>query len=150
MKSEKILEEQQTFYPTDENQHFHFPFVVCKHYRKLRVVYNYYPKQYNDEKESIRLIIECLNKVGIPCNNVDEARLELPLNNHLTISVDSPSGPVGNAHRHSSNMTITIGNSSTYGFLPTEIEVGEWKATISTHCILSESIVVNIIIFGIL
>ncbi|MDR3292573.1 MAG: hypothetical protein LBT20_00530 [Clostridiales bacterium] len=146
--SETIIAElSRTFTPRDEYKHIALPFTVEGGYRCLKIHYSYFPKDYEDEVRSVELVRGCAERSGTDLDAV-YFKNAIPIKNLLTLSIDSPNGAVGCAHRHGNDLEIVIGAEPSYGFLPTEITAGEWRAVVSTHCALSENIDLKITVRG--
>lgn len=117
---------------TKENQktNITLPFTLDSSAEKLVITYSYSPKILADREESIRLIEEWTNT---------DTEKYLPLKNLVTLSLDSPDGYRGAAHRHAENQTHIISESfSSNGFLKTKIKKGEWKISLNVHAVVTE------------
>lgn len=118
-------------------KHLDFPFSVGEGYSRLLIKYSYYPKKYQGNDAFI-IAKKAFEEAEGREPNTDDIKKELPLNNHITISLSKDKLLVGTAHRHSNEMTIEIGASSTYGFEKVLNIVGEYVLTLSTHCLLTD------------
>jgi len=101
--------------------HIRFPFYLDKPAKELRLEFSFTPDIMED-KEAARTIIRgaFLKYTG----EVEEHKVDnyLPLKNLLTLSVDSPRGFLGTAHRHMPKQTIFINKGkASRGFIPSEI-----------------------------
>jgi hypothetical protein len=128
--------------------HYRFPFTIDKAFRQLRFHYVYAPKRLEDRQQSLELVKACYARYGFQINEA-QAEAELPLNNLITLSVDSPEGLAGTAHRHADDAEYTIGPTfSSPGFHRMEIVAGEWAVTLSAHAVLSEKVVAEVSVYG--
>lgn len=142
----EILSISKVFSREDEKKHFEFPFILEKNYKKLVVKFLYLPKEFHDKSKSIKMLIDCYAEVN-EVLSVKEAEKMLPLTNLLTISLDSPNKNIGNAHNPKNDVEFFITKEkASYGFSPTEVMKGEWKVVISTHCILSDAVEMNLVV----
>ncbi|HOB63912.1 MAG: hypothetical protein GX095_02870 [Clostridiales bacterium] len=139
-----IFRLKHEFTPRDTSGHFRFPFNIDKECRRLTIKYKYSPKTLEDSEYSLRLIDECFRRYGIEASEERKAA-ELPLNNLITISLDSPEGLVGTAHRHLNDARYEISESySSAGFFPAKITAGEWAVTLSAHAVLSQKVIAEV------
>ena len=70
---------------------------------------------------------------------VDEVISELPLKNHVTLSLTKDTRLVGTAHRHANDIKINVGkDGSTEGFYSLDIARGSYAIVLSVHAILSD------------
>lgn len=132
------------FTPSMTSGHYRFPFTIEKPCNGITIRYRYAPKTLQDAVLSAQLITDCYARYGLTASDSDIAA-ELPLNNHITLSLDSPAGLVGTAHRHANDTEFTIGaNYSTEGFNKTHIAAGEWAVVLSTHAVLSDKVLAEV------
>ncbi|MDR2267758.1 MAG: hypothetical protein LBE09_09365 [Christensenellaceae bacterium] len=131
-----LLLHEQKILPSEVNRHIAIPIRVSQEYAWLVFKYEYQPKIFDDPIASMEYIRKCAEESSVSVESLmHEANA---LKNHLTLSIDSPDGWVGTAHRHNNKLEIVINSQrSTEGFLPTPITMGKWIATVSTHCVLS-------------
>lgn len=143
--TEILLEQSLVLTPRDVSEHLRFPFTVKKgEYNKLTINFCYFPKKYSDTAKSVEMIKKCYESYGLVPEESD-IKKELPLNNHITVALESPEGFVGAAHRHSNEAEYTVSpEKSDYGFITKGITAGVWTAIISTHAILSERVEVRV------
>lgn len=60
------------------------------------------------------------------------------LKNHLTLSVEDPTGFRGAGHRHGDDHRVTLSaQSATPGYLPGPLLAGQWRVTVHSHAVLS-------------
>lgn len=132
------------FTPSMTSGHYRFPFTVEKPCSGITIKYRYNPKTLQDAHLSAQLIKDCYARYGLSASDSDIAS-ELPLNNHITLSLDSPTGIVGTAHRHANDTEFVISDSyATEGFNKTQIIAGEWAVVLSTHAVLSDKVLAEV------
>lgn len=125
--------------------HLEFPFVADKDYSKLQIKYSYYPKDYlgsDDYQMAFRAFREAYLDYPI---QKEVVKNELPLKNHLTLSLQKGNALIGTAHRHNNDMVVEVGEDlATEGFSPTKIAKGEYGITLSAHAILTEKVIIKL------
>lgn len=134
--------------PDMTSGHYRFSFNVDKKYDMMRLSYSYSPKRLEDREDALRLIRECYARYGY---NADEAQAqaELPLNNLITISLDSPCGLAGTAHRHAEKAEYTVGpEAASPGFSKVSILPGEWAIVLSAHAVLSNEVTAEVRVYA--
>lgn len=141
-----ILEGQYILTRKDQSTHYKIPFNVPEDAKKMLVSVAYDPKYNYDEEYGLDLIEKSmLKQAGEPLMSKGEMRACLPLDNHLSFSIDSPCGVVGTAHRGNNVQNFTISaESADGGFYQTEIKKGEWTFTVSVTCIITDTITVSL------
>lgn len=129
--------------PLSSKTHITYQFHLGHPLSSLVIDFRYTPKQFLDKEASQRLIVEAIERYS------DSAWVELhkkqwdhfyPLQNLLTLSLDSPSGFRGSAHRHDPKQQHQIcreGSKTSPGFIAGDISSGVWKVTISVHCVVT-------------
>lgn len=129
-----------SFTPADTMRHFYYPFRLEKDFKELRVFYSYSPKIYGDEEDTRRQIEDCYRRYGFLPDEREIAEAS-PLNNLIPLSVDSPDGCLGCAHRHANSAEYFISESrASSGFMPAKIKSGIWTLSLSTHSVLSAEV----------
>ncbi|MGI6213246.1 MAG: hypothetical protein ACOYIQ_01690 [Christensenellales bacterium] len=137
-----VLSYAEKLAPVHAKTHIRLPFIIEGEHKRLRINYSYTPKALEDNGKALALIAEGLEKCG---ESVDNAKDYLPVVNLITLSLDSPAGYIGAAHRHINTQRHIIGAEySDRGFIKTEIIPGEWSITLSCHYIASEEVSVAI------
>ncbi len=133
---------EKNFILTPENEKTNVPldFYVDDDFSKLEIHYAYSPKNMDDIEKSMVLIDENIKRdAGDNYGDYTSREEYLPLKNHITISLDSPSAYVGAAHRHSNNQHHIISEAfSSVGFEKTKIEKGKWTLTLNVHALITE------------
>lgn len=125
-----ILEKEVRLTPENQKTNITFPFTLDCSAEKLLITYSYSPKILDDREKSIRLI-ERWTK--------DDTEKYLPLKNLVTLSLDSPDGFRGSAHRHAPEQKHIISESfSSNGFLKTKIKKGDWRISLNVHAVVTE------------
>lgn len=129
-----------SFAPQMTSAHYRFPFIIDKDGGALRLKYSYSPKRLEDTACARKLIAECYAGYGFAASE-EEVDAELPLNNLITLSLDSPRGLVGSAHRHASQAEYYVSEGeASPGFAKTRIAKGEWAVVLSAHAVLSDRV----------
>lgn len=135
------------FTPSMTSGHYRFPFTIDKPCNSMTIKYKYHPKALQDNRLSAQLISDCYARYGLSASDSD-IEAELPLNNHITLSLDSPAGLVGTAHRHANDTEFIISEGfATEGFNKTQIIDGEWAIALSTHAVLSDKVFAEVEIY---
>lgn len=114
-------------------RHIHIPFELPHDGKELCVRFSFSPSKLEDKSKALELIRKGMT-VYEPDKEYDDAELEefLPLKNMLTLSIDSPKGFIGTAHRFCIKQIHKISaENSSRGFLPHMVEKGEWSITVS-------------------
>ena len=137
-------------HPEDSNQNRYFSFRVNPLTEKLLVDFSYHPKYLSDDEAADKIIEDGIKKYVLPERQNEYSRNRdkfKPLVNLLTISIDSPNGYIGAAHRHESDQHHWISaDSSAPGFCRCAIEPGDWKICLSTHAVVTTDCYVSIIV----
>ncbi|MFW5780668.1 MAG: hypothetical protein ACOCWI_04380 [Bacillota bacterium] len=123
----------------DKYTHMNIPFEVFEEANKLILSFSYFPKFFYDKKKSLQLVREGLARYA-PEKTFSDEDLQrfLPIKNLLTVTLDSPKGVVGTAHKQSEEQQHIISeNHSSQGFLKQKIIKGKWNITVSSHSIVS-------------
>lgn len=141
-----ILKGRYVLTRKDQSTHYKIPFTVPEGAKKMFISVAYDPKYNYDEEYGIDLIEKSmLRQAGEPLMSKGEMRAALPLDNHLSFSLDSPYGAVGTAHRGDNVQNFTIcADSADGGFYPCEITSGNWVFTVSVTCIITDTITVSL------
>lgn len=142
----KVLEGRYVLTRKDQSTHYKIPFTVSEDAEKMFISVAYEPKYNYDEEYGLALIKESMMKqAGEPLMTEGEMRACLPLDNHLSFSLDSPEGAVGTAHRGNNKQNFTIcAESAEGGFYPCKIVKGNWIFTVSVTCIITDEITVSL------
>ena len=121
--------------------HLEFPFELEKRYSLLKIYYSYSPKEY-DGRDALMLAREAFKEAYGNVSTVLEEQVvkELPLKNHVTLSLSKGKTLIGTAHRHANDMIIEIGERSTVGFDSVKLESGSYAITLSVHALLSDKL----------
>ncbi len=123
--------------PEDEKTNIFIPFSVPEGCGKIEIDYSYSPKVLEDEEKSILLVKENLLRDGY--EDKGDYRQYLPLKNLITLSLDSPAGYVGAAHRQADIQHHEISKEfASVGFDKTEILAGEWVLALNLHAVVTD------------
>ncbi len=125
-------------------------FQVPKGINKLVIELSYFPKELEDREENLRLIKENLIRdAGEHWQEYTDYGEFMPLKNLITVSLDSPVGYVGAAHRQSPDQSHKISAEfASPGFDKTEIYEGEWTLTFNLHAVVTEQCICEIGVMG--
>ncbi len=129
-------------------RHIDLPFEVGGDYSRLIIKYSYAPKKYCGT-DAYDIAYEAFKEAyGDSLVSENEIRRELPLNNHVTLSLAKGETLIGTAHKHSNDMSVEVGENSTVGFKPFKVERGSYVITLSCHAVLSEKIIAKVEVYG--
>lgn len=111
------------------------PFNVPAGVGELKIEYSYSPKE-PDEHTAVEAVKAGLIRYGKQLKDKDPYHY-LPAKNLVTLSLDSPSGYRGAAHRQDEKQEHLIsGDFASPGFIAGEIEEGQWKLSLNAHCVM--------------
>lgn len=135
-----VMEREVTILPENNKTNIILPFTVSEAAKLMKITYSYSPKILEDSERAKLLIEECLEKdAGEFKKDYPDWEEFLPLKNLITLSLDSPEGYRGAAHRHDHEQThILSEKDASAGFLKGEITAGEWRLTLSVHTVVTE------------
>jgi len=120
--------------------HLEFPFELEKEYDSLKIYYSYTPKDYYGDA-AFSLAKEAFHEAyGNEAVADEEVIKELPLKNHVTLSLSKDKMLIGTAHRHSNDMVIEVGERATVGFKSVKLSPGSYSIVLSVHALLSDKI----------
>lgn len=145
-----LLNEKLTLTEKDEKTNVPLHFEVKEDITELEIRFSYSPKLLTDEAKG---------KEKIEANILKDARENfsdypswesfMPLKNLITLSLDSPDGYVGAAHRQSPDQLHRISaDFADVGFDPTEMKQGTWILTLNVHGIVTEKVDCQITVSG--
>ena len=139
-----------TFTDADHHTHRAYSFAVPSGLREIRVKLAYSPKDFDDEEKSVGIIRDILARdAWYETFTEEEVRGFLPLRNHISVSIDSPDGWLGTAHRHAPRQEYFINEKDcACGFRPAPIKAGEWKITLSFNCVVTGTVDVRVVAEG--
>lgn len=129
----------------DCNKHIKFDFTVDEGAKSLKLFFEYTPPYLEDKEKSRQMIEQAF--IGY-MGEIDPKRVDnyLPLRNLLTISVSSPDGWIGTAHRHLKILDYYINEEkASRGFHPTRIIAGKWSITVSIYSVLTDYVDMQLI-----
>lgn len=135
-----ILKKEIRLTHADEKTNISFPFTLESEAEKLFINFSYSPKILDDEERANALIHECLvHDTGEFIDEYSDYSEYLPLKNLVTISVDSPLGYRGAAHRHNPNQSHVLSeNENSAGFTSGKIAAGNWNIMINIHAVVTD------------
>lgn len=142
----ELLRKTLTATNAENHTHLYIPFTVPEGMKEIRVFMEYAPKFFDDREKSLGIIREVLARDAWYTSFTEEETEEfLPLCNHISVSLDSPAGWLGTAHRHAPKQTYFVNErDAAYGFRPAPAESGEWRLTLSFNCVVTGSVTVDI------
>lgn len=139
--------------PTCSKSHIRYSFYIQESYDSIKVRFKYAPKNVEDKDLSKKLVLESLKKYGYlqEGENTSEKNLDdfLPLQNHITISIDDPEGFRGATHRHDFNLELVLNEKeSTPGLETRANALGMWDITLDLHALISEDCTYCVEVWG--
>ena len=146
-----VLKESQTHLtPDDEKSNRYIPFTVPEGIKKLFITYSYSPKILEDEKKSFELIKEnIMRDAPEDFGSYTDYGEFMPLKNLVTLSLTSPEGFRGAAHRQDDNQFHEIGEDlASPGFIRGKITEGQWSLALNVHALVTDSCTCTVKIEG--
>ena len=136
--------------PKEEKTNIFIPFSVPESIEKIEIDYSYSPKDLEDEKRSRVLIKENLIRDGWDeIAQKGDYKEFMPLKNLITLSVDSPEGYVGAAHRQAPQQHHEISEKfASVGFDKLKITAGEWTLALNLHAVVTDEVCCEIEVRG--
>lgn len=120
--------------------HIRIPFKIDDEKAEITVNYSYSPKKYTGS-DAYQQAYEAF-RLSYPADEIilkAVVERELPLNNHITFSLEKDGVLLGTAHRHSPQNVFKIGEKeASYGFYPQKLLPGAYYAVLSVHAILED------------
>lgn len=142
---------EKTLTTADDKTNIRCPFLLEQPLSRMEIHFSYSPKELADTEKARQLIEDGFEKYAPePYRKGYKPWQEyLPIVNLLTLSVDSPSGYVGAAHRQSPEQTHTLtAVSCSRGFVPVRLTSGEWAVTVNVHALVSDLCTFRLEVFG--
>lgn len=136
-----LLDIKQTVGPEQSKKNIEHSFFLPAVAEALEINFSYEPKELTDKGKARAYIQEGMEKYAPKPYGEGYGSWEayLPLVNLLTLSLDSPEGYVGCAHRHTPAQQHRISEQgSAPGFLSCRISAGEWKAVVNVHAVVTD------------
>ncbi|MBR3815307.1 MAG: hypothetical protein IKJ27_01125 [Clostridia bacterium] len=145
-----LLNKTVTVTPENERTNIFLPFAVPSGVKKLIIDYSYSPKELTDREKCEALIKENLIRdCGEQWTEYTDYGEFMPLKNLITLSLDSPEGYVGAAHRQAATQHHEIGEEfASVGFDKVKISAGEWVLTLNLHAVVTDECVCEIEVKG--
>ena len=132
-----LLKKSISVTPENEKTNIFLPFTVEDSLKKLEIDYSYSPKELLDEEKNIRLVKENLQRDGF--EDTGDYSEFIPLKNLITLSLDSPEGYVGAAHRQAATQHHEISEDfASVGFDRVKIIKGEWILALNLHAVVTD------------
>lgn len=148
---ELIFEEKKILRPKDTKTNIELQFYVSQQLEKMEIEFEYSPKNLEDEERAHGYIDEGFSKYAPEPyrKGYKPWREYLPVKNLLTVSLDSPKGYLGCAHRQDSvQKHIITETEASYGFLPSELPSGLWQIIINVHALVSDECTFKLKVLG--
>ena len=126
--------------------HLRFGFEIGRAADKLVVKYSYAPKRY-EGADAEKLAYAAFERAYPSDEIIEKAAVlgALPLNNHITLSLEKEDALIGTAHRHSPDNVFEIGaDGASPGFSPVPITPGRYALVLSVHAILDDEVQVRL------
>ncbi len=145
-----LLNEKLVLTEKDTKTNISLSFEVPEGCESLEISYSYSPKRLEDEEKCKRLIEKNIadDAAGYEGDYPSFERY-MPLKNLITLSLDSPLGYVGAAHRQAEKQSHIISESfSSVGFSKTKIYKGKWTLTLNVHAVVTEKAECSVFIFS--
>ena len=152
MAADVILDEIIRLCPGDSKTNVCVPFSLKKDYQRLEFICSYKPKNCDDEERAKQLILEGL-KTYVPPEYRErqhwsggswESFLSSVVS-LITLSLDSPEAYLGCAHRHAPGQRhIVSAEFSSPGFFRYTPSVGDWRAVINVHAVVSPEVLYHL------
>lgn len=146
-----IFEETKTLTPNDTKTNVPLQFYVAEELEKMEIEFSYSPKNLDDEEKAHKYIDDGFEKYAPESyrKGYKPWYEYLPVKNLLTVSLDSPDGYIGCAHRQDSRQTHIISETeSSRGFIKTRLPSGLYRITINVHALVTDECTFNIKVFG--
>ena len=126
--------------PSDSKNNRYIYFNVPEGTEKLFITYSYSPKILEDKEKSYTLIREnILRDAPEDIDRYTDYDEFMPLKNLVTLSLDSPFGFRGAAHRHDEKQYHEICKDfASPGFLKGEIFKGQWRLSLNIHAVVTD------------
>ncbi len=135
-----LIERELSLQDSDTKTSIDIPFTVPENTKKLFITYSYSPKILEDEEKAKRLIKEnILRDAPEDVGEYTDYGRFMPLKNLVTLSLSSPEGYVGAAHRQDSEQYHEIGEDyASPGFINGKPEKGGWILSLDVHAIVTD------------
>lgn len=136
-----VFEQNIVISNEQNNQHLYYEFNLEKMAKKLTIDFSYNPKIVDLNEQLAKTMLKAtMNKFySIHPYNDDNISMFLPLTNHITLSLDSPNGWIGTAHRGNNISHIELTNENAdRGFNLTNLIPGIWGFSLSVNCLISK------------
>lgn len=148
---ETIFSKRMVLTPKDTKTNVPLCFFAEHDLQRMEIRFRYFPKALADVELAHRYIDEGMAKYAPePYRKGYKSWTEyLPIVNLLTVSLDSPEGYLGCAHRQNPEQVhVLTETKSDYGFIPARLPKGEWTLTVNVHALVSESCTFELQILG--
>ncbi len=125
-------------------------FTVDRKYQSLEISYNFTPKMIEDIDITKQQLVKGIHQYILDVlpdtepgllktKLLDSLHKQLPLLNHMTLSLDYEEHYIGAAHRHASRQELRISEDySSPGFIRSRIQPGTWRIMLNVHAALTD------------
>ncbi len=137
-----IFENRLILNPKNSKSNIYLPFNIESGFERMEIHFSYTPKFLEDRNLSQTYIEEGMKKYapGEFRSGYKTWEYYLPVTNLITLSLDSPEGYVGCAHRHNpEQMHILSESFGSPGFVAVNLTGGIWQAVINVHAVVTEN-----------
>ena len=144
----RLFQVSKILTPADSKTNIAFPFLVPDDCERLWIHYFYAPKELEDRQAAREIIERGLARYAPGPFRAGYGGWTdyLPLVNLVTLSLDSPAGYCGCAHRHDPDIRFFIDRKEAGpGFCPPHRLAGEWKAVINCHAVVTGTCEVRLV-----
>jgi hypothetical protein len=146
-----IFEKEIILHPENSKTNIFLPFKVENGFDRMEIHFSYTPKELDDKALSLKYINAGMEKYAPEKYRSGYQNSEdfLPVLNLVTLSLDSPEGYLGCAHRHEPEQIHIISEkSSSPGFVPQKPVSGDWRAVVNVHAVVTETCTCRLKIFN--
>ena len=145
-----IFEKEIILHPENSKTNIYLPFIVETSFDRMEIHFSYAPKKLDDEALSLKYIDSGMEKYapGAYRSGYQNSEEFLPVLNLVTLSLDSPEGYLGCAHRHNPEQIHIISEEfSSPGFAHQKPVNGIWQAVVNVHAVVTETCTCRLKIF---
>lgn len=139
--------------PSTSKKNFYFSFYVPETVKGIQINCSYATKILTNEETTNAIVEEGFARYVLPEDAQKLAYMKIecrPLVNLVTLSLDSPAGYAGAAHRHAPEQEHYLSaEKAAPGFRPECFVPGMWRACVSTHAVVTEECIVNLKVEGV-
>lgn len=138
-----LLDTRGCVTPEDSRTHVRIPFAMNQAGGELTIRFEYEPKVLEDRERALIQLEQSFDVYVQPVMKEQaaaQADKYLPLKNLITLSLDDPYGYRGACHRHDARQQLCLsGQMASPGLVMGSLLPGQWTATLSLHCIVTDT-----------